>query len=68
VTREVALDVEYLGRTRDPWGKERIGFSAQTAINRHDFGVKWNAVLDTGGVVVADTVRINLEVEAVKQD
>jgi len=68
VTREVALEVEYLGRTRDPWGKERIGFSAHTTINRHDFGVRWNAVLEAGGVVVADTVRINLEIEAVKQD
>ncbi len=68
VTREVALEVEFLGRTKDPWGKERIGFSAHTTINRHDFGVRWNAMLDTGGVVVGDTVRINLEVEAVKQD
>jgi polyisoprenoid-binding protein YceI len=68
ITREVALEVEFLGRTKDPYGKERIGFSAQTSINRHDFNVRWNAVLEAGGVVVGDTVRINLEIEAVRQD
>jgi len=68
VTKEVTLETEFLGRTKDFHGKERIGFTAHTVINRHDFGVRWNALLEAGGVVVGDMVRINLEVEAIKQD
>lgn len=64
-TRQVSFDVEDEGRARDPWGGERIAFSAKTRINRQDFGLKWNAVLETGGVVVSDNVDISLEVEAV---
>lgn len=65
-TREVTLDVEYGGRTRDPWGGERVGFSASGKIDRRDFGLVWNQVLETGGVVVGNDIRINIEVEAVK--
>lgn len=65
-TREVTLDVEYGGRTRDPWGGERVGFSASGKIDRRDFGLVWNQALETGGVVVGNDIRINLEVEAVK--
>jgi polyisoprenoid-binding protein YceI len=67
VTRDVTLDVESFGRTMDPWGNERIGFSARTALQRADFGLTWNQVLETGGVVVGDRVDLELEVEAVKQ-
>jgi polyisoprenoid-binding protein YceI len=67
VTREVVLDVEYAGRTKDPWGNERAGFSAKTAIDRKDFGLTWNQVLEAGGVMVGDRVGIAIEVEAVKQ-
>lgn len=67
VTREVALDVEYSGRTKDPWGNERAGFSAKTSINRKDFGLTWNQVLEAGGVVVGDRIDIEIEVEAVRQ-
>ena len=66
VTREVALDVEYGGRAKDPWGNERIGFVARTSIDRKDFGLKWNQVLEAGGVLVSDRVDIELEVQAVK--
>jgi polyisoprenoid-binding protein YceI len=66
VTRPVTLEVEILGRGKDPWGNERIGFSAKTSINRGDFGLKWNQVLESGGVLVAEKVEIEIEVEATK--
>ena len=67
VTRLVLLDVEGLGRTRDPWGGERVGFSARTTIDRRDFGLTWNQALETGGVVVGEKVEIGLEIEAVRR-
>lgn len=66
VTKTVALDVHDEGRTRDPWGGERAGFSATTRIDRRDFGLTWNQVVETGGVVVSNEIRITLEVEATK--
>jgi len=66
VTREVALTVEYLGRSKDPWGGLRMGFSAKTSIDRRDFGLIFNMPLEGGGVVVGDGVEIVLEIEAVK--
>jgi len=66
VTREVSLDVEYGGRAKDPWGNERIGFVAKTAIDRKDFGLGWNQLLEAGGVLVGDRVDVELEVQAVK--
>jgi polyisoprenoid-binding protein YceI len=66
VTREVSLDVEYGGRAKDPWGNERIGFVAKAALDRKDFGLGWNQVLEAGGVLVGDRVEIELEVQAVK--
>lgn len=66
VTKEVVLTVEYLGRSKDPWGGVRMGFSAKTAIDRGDFGLKFNMPLEGGGVVVGDRVEITLEIEAVK--
>jgi polyisoprenoid-binding protein YceI len=67
VTREVVLEVEYSGRTKDPWGHERAGFTAKTAVDRKDFGLTWNQLLEAGGVMVGDRVNIEIEVEAVKQ-
>jgi polyisoprenoid-binding protein YceI len=64
-TREVVLDVEYAGQTKDPWGNVRAGFTAKTSIDRKDFGLTWNQLLEAGGVMVGD--RINIEIEAVKQ-
>jgi len=66
VTREVTLAVEYLGRSKDPWGGLRMGFSAKTSIDRRDFGLIFNMPLEGGGVVVGDRVEIVLEIEAVK--
>jgi polyisoprenoid-binding protein YceI len=65
--REVALEVEYAGRTKDPWGNERAGVAAKTSIDRKDFGLTWNQVLEAGGLMVGDRVDIEIEVEAVKQ-
>ncbi len=67
ITREVALEVEQLGQVKDPWGNERAAFSAKTAIDRKDFGLTWNQVLETGGVAVGDRVTLEIEVEAVRQ-
>jgi polyisoprenoid-binding protein YceI len=67
-TSEVALDCVFQGRGTDPWGKERAGFSATTEIDRRDWGLKWNQAMETGGVLVANNVRIELEVQFVKAD
>lgn len=67
VTRPVTLDVEFLGEIKDPWGKRRRGFRATTTLNRKDFGVNWNQVLDSGGVVVGDKVKVTLNIEAVEK-
>jgi len=67
VTREVAFDVTDEGRAQDPWGNQRWGVSATTKINRKDFNLGWNVVLETGGWLVGDEVTISAEVELVKQ-
>ncbi len=65
-TREVVLNVTPEGRGPDPWGGERAGFSATAKINRRDFGLTWNQVLETGGFVVGDEIKISIDVELVK--
>jgi polyisoprenoid-binding protein YceI len=66
VTKPVVLEAEYLGGGKDPWGNERLGFSARTAINRKEFGLNWNQVLEAGGVLVGEKIEIALDVQAVK--
>jgi polyisoprenoid-binding protein YceI len=66
VTKPITLDVEFEGNTRDPWGGERVGFSANGKIDRRDFGLTWNQALEAGGVVVGNDVKISLEAQAVK--
>ena len=67
VTRTVVFDVEGpTAPTKDPWGNTRIGLSATTKINRKDFGLGWNAVLETGGILVGDEVTITLDVQFIK--
>ena len=67
-THEVTLDVEGPSpEHKDPWGMTRIGASASTKIKRSDFGLKWNAALETGGVLVGDEVKIELDVELIKE-
>lgn len=67
ITREVQLTATEDGRQRDPWGNDRVAFSASTRVNRKDFGLTWNQALETGGFVVGDEIRISLDVELVKQ-
>lgn len=67
VTNEVTLDVEFGGINKDPWGNEKAGFSLEGKINRKDWGLNWNAALETGGVLVSEEVRIQGEVQFVKQ-
>ena len=66
-TRPVTLEVEFEGAAGDPWGNSRIGFSAETKINRESFGLTWNQALETGGWLVGKEVKIELSVEAIKQ-
>ena len=67
VTKPVTLTVEYSGVTNDPWGGERAGFTVNGKLNRKDFGVSYNAVLETGGVALGEEVKINAEIQMVKQ-
>lgn len=67
VTKPVKLDVEFNGVTKDPWGGERAGFVVTGKINRTDWGVNFNGVLETGGVMLSEEVKINCEIQLVKQ-
>jgi len=67
VSNEITLDVEFGGINKDPWGNEKAGFSLNGKINRKDWGLTWNAALETGGVLVSDEVKISAEVQFVKQ-
>ncbi len=66
VTKEITLQVEYGGRSKHPTMGERLGFSARGTLNRKDFGIVFNQVLDTGGFALADKVELQLEVQATK--
>ena len=65
VSREVVLLASFQGRATDPWGNRRVGYEAHAAISRKDFGLSWNQALETGGLVVGDEVRIELNIEAI---
>jgi polyisoprenoid-binding protein YceI len=67
-TMEITLDCEYLGRGTDPWGKTRAGFGFRTELDRREWGLKWNQALETGGVLVANKVRVEGELQFVRQE
>ena len=67
VAKRVVLNLEILGEAKDPWGNVRASFTATTTVNRKDFGVSWNKVLETGQLLVGDEVEITLEVEGIQQ-
>lgn len=67
VTKTVTIPVTYLGKAKDPWGNDRLGFEAETTINRKDYGLTWNAALETGGFLVGDDIKIGLQLQAVGQ-
>jgi len=66
VTKEVVFEGELGGKLKDPYGNDRFGFSATTSINRREFGLTWNMVLDNGGVMVGDVVKVELALEMVE--
>jgi polyisoprenoid-binding protein YceI len=67
VTKSLVLDAEFTGAATDPWGKERVAFSASTKLNRKDFGLEWSKVLEAGALVVGEEVVISLDAEGVKK-
>ena len=67
IGKEVKFDVEFGGINKDPWGNQKAGFSISGKINRKDWGLNWNAALETGGVLVSDEVRISGEVQFLKK-
>jgi len=67
ISKEVKFDVEFGGINKDPWGNQKAGFAISGKINRKDWGLNWNTVLETGGVLVSDEVKINGEVQFLKK-
>jgi polyisoprenoid-binding protein YceI len=67
ITKPVSFEVEFNGTNNDPWGNHKAGFSLSGKINRKDWGLNWNAALETGGVMVSEEVKINAEVQFVKK-
>jgi polyisoprenoid-binding protein YceI len=67
VAREITLPVTYLGTAADPWGASRAAFETAVTINRKDFGLSWNAALETGGVLVGDEVQISVSIQAIAE-
>jgi polyisoprenoid-binding protein YceI len=68
VTKRVTLPVTVLGEMADPWGHQRIGFEIDTTLNRKDYGVSWNKLLDQGGYLLGDDVKVSINLEAVRQE
>ena len=68
ITKPETFMVTFEGQGKDPWGNEKVGFSAQGTINRADYGLTWNSALETGGVLVGDKVKVSLQIEASKAE
>jgi polyisoprenoid-binding protein YceI len=68
VTKHVTVDFEYTGTATDPFGNRRLGLEGTTTVNRKDWGISWNAALETGGVLVSEKVTLEFEVSAVRAD
>lgn len=66
ISQPVIIDFEYAGSATDPFGNQRIGFEGRTQVNRKDFGLTWNAALETGGVLVSEKVTLEFEISAIK--
>ena len=65
--KPIALEVDYLGVARDPWGGERAGFSTQAELDRKEFGMVWNAALDNGGWILGDEVKLTIDLETIRR-
>jgi polyisoprenoid-binding protein YceI len=68
VSKKVTLPVSYLGQVKDPWGNTRAGFETETKLNRKEYGIEWNKVLDSGGAMLGDDVSVAINLETVKKD
>jgi polyisoprenoid-binding protein YceI len=66
ITKSVEFDVEFDGVGGDPWGGTRVGFTAEAEINRKDWGIDFNMALETGGVLVSERIKVQLDIEAIK--
>ncbi len=66
ITKTIQLQGAFVGENKDGWGNNRAGFAAKGTINRKDFGLTWNKVLETGGVTVGDEVELNLQIQGIK--
>lgn len=66
ITRDVTLAVEQLGATKDPWGNQRLAFAARGSLDRKEFGLHWNQVLEAGGFMVGDKVELSFDIEAIR--
>ena len=67
ITKNVTLPVTHLGKAKDPWGNERVGFESELTLNRKDYGLMWNAPLEIGGFLVGDEVKVSVSIQAVAQ-
>ncbi len=65
VTKSISIEFEYTGTATDPYGNARFGFEGVSEINRKDFGLTWNAALETGGILVSETVKLEFEISAI---
>ncbi|MCU1384774.1 MAG: hypothetical protein JWL71_3471 [Acidobacteria bacterium] len=66
-TKQLTVPVTYLGTATDPWGNARVGFEGEITVNRKEFGLNWNAALETGGFLVGDDVKISVSLQAIAQ-
>ncbi|MER5587677.1 YceI family protein [Streptomyces asoensis] len=66
VTKPLTIDLEFNGAAKDPFGNERVGFEGKAEILRSDWGLTWNAALETGGVLVSDKIKLNFDISAIK--
>jgi polyisoprenoid-binding protein YceI len=64
VTKEVVIPVTFLGAATDPWGNQKIAFEGEVTLNRKDYGLNWNAAIETGGFLVGDEVKVSLQIQA----
>ena len=67
ITKPITLNVDYMGTVVDPWGQTKTGFEAEGKIKRKEFGLKWDAVTEAGGIVVSDEIKLQLNVQFIKQ-
>ena len=68
VTKSIVLPIEFLGTATDPWGNQKVAFEGEVTLNRKDYGLNWNAAIETGGFLVGDEVKVSLSIQAAAKD